>query len=81
MAHLWLRNLAAIRKERGLTQEQVARACVPPLTVGSISVYERGKNPLTSTAERIADVLGVDVLELYGVMLVDEDDEPATALV
>lgn len=56
-------NCARIRKERGLTQEQLAERC--GLSQQYLSDLERGKrNPTIVTIYEIAQALGVSHLEL-----------------
>jgi transcriptional regulator with XRE-family HTH domain len=55
--------IAALRKAKGLTQEQVAQES--GLTLGTYSRTERGlTNPTWSTVNAIADGLGVGISEL-----------------
>lgn len=55
--------IKALREKRGMTQEQVAYGA--GLSVGTLSRIERGKSdPLWSTVERIAEVLGVGLEEV-----------------
>lgn len=57
-------TIVAIRKEKGMSQAELAQKMgVKPQT---ISQYERGiKNPKPSTIKKFADALGVDAAELY----------------
>lgn len=57
-------NIRRIRKERGLTQEELAELC--DTSVSYIGLLEIGRNvPKLSTIEKIADALGVDYIELF----------------
>lgn len=52
-------KLAALRKERGLTQPQLAELL--GVSSPAVDYYERrAKNPSVDTIERIADALGVE---------------------
>ena len=56
-------NLRVIRKQKGLTQEQLS--AVSGINRVSIAKYETGASvPSLKTAERLADALGVSVDEL-----------------
>ena len=59
-------KLAEIRKQKGLTQEELAQKLgVKDIT---ISRYERGERQLTiEKAQAIANVLGCTISELIGV--------------
>jgi len=56
-------RLAALRKERGWTQPQLAE--VLGVTVKTVTYYERAaSNPTAKTLDRIAEVFGIDPSEL-----------------
>jgi len=56
-------RLAALRKERGWTQPQLAELL--GVTVKTVTYYERSaSNPTAKTVDRIAEVFGVDPSEL-----------------
>lgn len=58
-------NLRHIRKQRGMTQEQLAKAS--GINRVTIARYEALKvDPCMERAERLANVLGVTVNELIG---------------
>jgi len=58
-------RLAALRKERGWTQPQLAEQL--GVTVKTITYYERfAENPTAKTIDRIADVFGVQPSQLIG---------------
>lgn len=64
LKHTFGRKLKALRKAKGLTQEQLADQT--ELTVESISNIERGIfGPKFDNLERIAKVLDVQVKELF----------------
>ena len=57
-------NVKRIRKERGLTQEQLAELC--ETATSYIGLLETGKNvPKLSTIERIATALNVNPLVFF----------------
>jgi transcriptional regulator with XRE-family HTH domain len=57
-------RLRALRRERGLTQEQLAE--LTKLSVDFISLVERGVNaPSFETIEQLAKSLKVKVVELF----------------
>lgn len=57
------RNLARIRKEAGLTQEQLAEKAGLTLTyIGMIEIGQR--RPALKTLDKLAKVLGVKVKDL-----------------
>lgn len=59
-------RIKAIRKEKGLTQKQVANGC--GMADSAIRKYESGLiTPKIETLQRIADALGVHILDLLGV--------------
>lgn len=61
---LLLANIKRIRKEKGLTQKDVAEGC--GMLVPTYSRLERGgSNPSLASMVRIAKALGVDVVELF----------------
>ena len=56
-------NIRRIRKEKHMTQKQLGSLC--GMDEANIRKYELGKiNPKIETAERIAEALGVNVIEL-----------------
>lgn len=56
-------NIRAIRKERGLTQNQLGELC--GIKEANIRKYELGKaNPKIETIEKIAKALGVSIVRL-----------------
>lgn len=56
-------DLKALRKRRGMTQEQVALAA--GITQSHYSLIERGLiSPTMRTVQKLADALGVDFREL-----------------
>src|SRR5580704_6949496 len=60
------KRLAALRKERGWTQPQLAERLAT--TVKMVTYLERqAKNPTVKTMEQIAQVFGVPVSDLFGV--------------
>ena len=67
-----------VRKAKGLTLDEVARACMPPTTAQTIGRLETGTRTLSlDWLNRIADALGVDSSEL--VELPDRTDIPVAA--
>ncbi|MDT8333880.1 helix-turn-helix transcriptional regulator [Roseomonas gilardii] len=65
MRRLVGRNFARIRRERGLTQEQVEERC--GLSQQYLSGLERGlRNPTVVTLFEIAQALGVTPVDLIG---------------
>lgn len=61
---LLLESVKRIRKEKGLTQKDVAEGC--GMLVPTYSRLERGgSNPSLASIIRIADALGVAVVELF----------------
>lgn len=60
-----MKNLARIRKKAGMTQTQLAEAAA--CNQATISKIERGGNYTMEIANRIARVLRVDPVELFGV--------------
>ena len=57
-------NIKRIRKEKGITQEQLAEACNTATSyIGLMEIYRNV--PKLSTIERIAEALNVPVLELF----------------
>ena len=60
----FVQRLRALRRERGLTQEQLAEQT--KLSVDFISLVERGVNALSfETIEQLAKALNVKVVELF----------------
>lgn len=58
------KRIAALRRERKLTQEQLAEAV--ECSVEFVSLVKRGVNaPLVAGLERFANALRVDVKELF----------------
>ena len=58
------KGLAALRRSRGMTQEDLAAAAQVRAT--SISRYERAKaTPSVAIALRMADALGVEIGDLF----------------
>jgi len=58
-------RLAALRKERGWTQPQLAERL--GVTTKTVTYYERmAQNPTTKTVGRIAEVFGVSCADLIG---------------
>ncbi|MEW9920020.1 helix-turn-helix domain-containing protein [Marimonas sp. MJW-29] len=66
-----MKNLERIRKERGITQVVLAeRSGVKQATISRI---EKGvNNPSLAVAERIAEALGVSMVELFGLPELEE---------
>ena len=63
MRRLVGRNLARIRREKGLTQEQLADLC--GLSQQYLSGLERGhRNPTVTTLFEIASALGISHVDL-----------------
>ena len=61
---LLLANIKRIRKEKGLKQKDVAEGC--GMLVPTYSRLERGgSNPSLASIVRIADALGIGVIELF----------------
>lgn len=57
-------NIKRIRKEKGITQEQLAEACNTATSyIGLMEIYKNV--PKLSTIERIADALGVEPQILF----------------
>jgi transcriptional regulator with XRE-family HTH domain len=79
------RRLAHVRKTRGLTQEQLAALTGAgghrAITSSTVRRIEHGHVARPETIRRLAQVLGVDELDLYGLAerVDDEDAEPALA--
>ena len=64
-APIFGKNLAAIRKARGFTQEELATKVGS--TCSLINYYERlTKNPTADVLLKLSDILGVSVDELLG---------------
>ncbi len=58
------KKVATIRLSHSLTQEQLAEAAT--ISLDFLSLIERGqRGPSFPTMERLADVLGVEVKELF----------------
>lgn len=73
------RKLAQLRKERGLTQLELAiRTGMTPQTVASIEVG-RHKNPRVETVRALADALGVTVDEFLDPIPEPEEAPAASA--
>lgn len=69
-----------VRKARGLTLDQVARACAPPTTAQQIGRLETGTRTVSvAWLNRIAAALGVTAADL--VTLPDRLDLPVAAIV
>lgn len=67
-----------VRRARGLTLDDVARACVPPTTAQTIGRLETGTRTVSvAWLNRIAGALGVDAADL--VTLPDRPDIPVAA--
>lgn len=67
-------NIKRIRKEKGLTQKQLAEKC--GMYESQVRRYELGKaNPKLETIRKIAKALDVDVWELIEFNTIDIDDE------
>ena len=67
------------RRARGMTLDDVARACVPPTTAQTIGRLECGTRTVSvGWLNRIAAALGVDAADL--VRLPDRPDLPVAAL-
>ena len=64
------KNIAALRKERGMTQEQLGQAV--GVSAQAVSKWEKGGAPDAEMLPSIADRLGVTIDTLYG-----RADEPA----
>ena len=66
-----LRNL---RKARGLTQESLAQQC--QMYAPYLGEIERGeKNPTLITLQKLADGLGISLLELLAIPTLEKDDK------
>lgn len=63
---MYLKNLAKLRKQRGLTQEGLARKA--DISYHTIIKLESGgiNNPKIETVAKLADVLGVSIDNLIG---------------
>lgn len=62
-----MKTLGSIRKEKGLTQQQLADAV--GVTKRAIASYESGsRRPSPAVAERIARVLGMDLETMWRVL-------------
>ena len=59
-------RIRELRKAKGLTQKQLGERCA--MADSAIRFYESGRgNPTHKTIERIANALGVHVLDLVGI--------------
>jgi transcriptional regulator with XRE-family HTH domain len=68
-----------VRRAKGMTLEDVARACVPPTTAQTIGRLETGTRTVSvGWLNRIADALGVRAADL--VRLPDQPEIPVAAL-
>ncbi|MBY0583794.1 MAG: helix-turn-helix domain-containing protein [Sphingomonas sp.] len=68
-----------VRRARGMTLDDVARACVPPTTAQTIGRLETGMRTVSvGWLNRIADALGVTAADL--VSLPDRPDLPVAAI-
>ena len=68
-------NIAAIRKEKGITQEQLAKGVT--VSAQAVSKWENGGMPDTELLPAIADFLGVSVDALFGRSFDDSSLEAA----
>ena len=69
-------RIKQLRKSRGLSQEDLAEKA--SISAKYLSDLERGKrNPTFSTAEKIAEGLGVDLARLITGRDAEDDDEAA----
>ena len=67
-------NIKRIRKEKGITQEQLAEACNTATSyIGLMEIYKNIPN--LSTIERIATALGVEPQVLFQKDSLDADKE------
>mgnify|MGYP001119314784 CR=1 FL=1 len=70
-----MKTLGSIRKEKGLTQQQLAEAV--GVTKRAIASYESGsRRPSPAVAERIARVLGMDLETMWRVLYRQEGLSP-----
>ncbi|RZM25169.1 MAG: XRE family transcriptional regulator, partial [Sphingomonas sp.] len=68
-----------VRRAKGMTLEEVGRACVPPTTAQTVGRLETGTRTVSvGWLNRIADALGVASADL--VKLPDRADLPVAAL-
>ena len=68
-----------VRRAKGMTLDDVARACVPPTTAQTIGRLETGTRTVSvAWLNRIAAALGVDAGDL--VRLPDREDVPVAAI-
>ena len=65
-------NILALRKEKGLTQEQLAKSV--KVSPQAVSKWEHGGMPDADILTEIADCLGVTVDELFGRRISSADD-------
>ncbi|HEV2148321.1 MAG TPA: helix-turn-helix transcriptional regulator [Longimicrobiaceae bacterium] len=79
LPHVLASNVYRFRKERGLTQEQLAEAV--GVRQPRIAEVERGDaNPRLSTLAKLAFALGVPVASLLDPDFPDRKDQPAAPL-
>ena len=67
MENRWCENMRDIRKEKGITQVELAENL--SVTQSYISQIERGyiDNPTIKTLMQIADALDADILEFFAI--------------
>ena len=76
MEHIVIENIKRIRKEKHITQEQLAEYC--ETSVSYIGLLETYKNiPKLSTIERIAEALNVPVLALFDENKISNNIDPS----
>lgn len=64
LERLVIDNIKQIRKEKGISQEQLAEACNTSTSyIGLLEIYKNA--PKLATIERIAEALGVDPLLFF----------------
>jgi transcriptional regulator with XRE-family HTH domain len=64
LERLVIDNIKCIRKEKGISQEKLAETCNTATSyIGLMEIYKNV--PKLSTIERIANALGVDLLEFF----------------
>lgn len=74
LERLVIDNIKRIRKEKGITQEQLAEACNTATSyIGLMEIYKNV--PKLSTIEKIADALGVEPQVLFQKTEPDSDRE------
>lgn len=67
-------NLAKARREKGLSQEQLAAKA--NISQSSVASYENGtRKPSPVTARRVASVLGLTIEEMWSMFYEDVDGE------